>query len=226
MYKEYIKRKEKIIITAIELLDELGINGLTTREIANRQGITEPAVYRHYSGKKDIILSILDRFSSFDKTIMNTIVSNNMPYRKGLIYFAKAYSEYYANYPEICTVLFSFDTYRYDLDTQQKMEQIVNRRRDFLVKIGKLGIENGECSKSLEAESIADSVLGIIFSITFLWKINKQDFDLKDRIMVTLENFLLAILQEPIVKEAIMSGAKEFILKPFKEETVVGVDKL
>jgi AcrR family transcriptional regulator len=41
--KEYHQRKNKIIIEAIDLLDEAGIQGLTTKEIAKRQGITEPA---------------------------------------------------------------------------------------------------------------------------------------------------------------------------------------
>ena len=48
MPKSYLTRKEKIIINAIDILDEGGINGLTMKEIANQQGITEPAVYRQF----------------------------------------------------------------------------------------------------------------------------------------------------------------------------------
>ena len=46
MYKDYIKRKEKVIISSIDLFDEAGIKGLTTKELAKREGITEPAIYK------------------------------------------------------------------------------------------------------------------------------------------------------------------------------------
>jgi AcrR family transcriptional regulator len=45
MKKNIIKRKNKIIIEAIDLLDELGIQGLTTKEIAKRRDPSEPAIY-------------------------------------------------------------------------------------------------------------------------------------------------------------------------------------
>ena len=47
-------RRGEILEAALEVFAERGYDGGTMREIANRVGVTEPALYRHYSGKEAI----------------------------------------------------------------------------------------------------------------------------------------------------------------------------
>ena len=54
-----LNRKDSIVITAIEIMSELGIHGLTTKEIARRQGISEGTIFRYFRSKNEIILSML-----------------------------------------------------------------------------------------------------------------------------------------------------------------------
>ena len=46
-----LHRKEQLILTAIEIIDEIGIQRLTTREIAKRQQISEATIFRHFKIK-------------------------------------------------------------------------------------------------------------------------------------------------------------------------------
>ena len=51
--------KEKILETAIDLFAENGYDRTSVRQLAHAVGLTESAVYRHYSGKDDILKEIL-----------------------------------------------------------------------------------------------------------------------------------------------------------------------
>ena len=187
MYNEVLKRKEKIIITAIDLLDEAGINGLTTKEIARRQNITEPAIYKQFKGKKEIVMAILDRCAAFDDLIKNTLIDNKISGKDGILYFVKAYAEYYQNYPQITTAMFSFDMFRYDIDLHERMNQIVNERMNIVFSIISKGIEVGEFPKEMDKVAFADSIFGVIWSTTFMWQMGGCSFDLKNRIMKAME---------------------------------------
>ena len=190
MYKDILKRKEKIIITAIDLLDEVGIHGLTTKEIAKRQNVTEPAIYRQFDNKKDIVSSILDRYAVYDESIRCTILDNKMGCRQGILYFAKTYAEYYQSYPQITTISFSFDVFRYDKEINEKMVNTVNKRYGLILQLVSIGIERGEISSHSDCEVIADAIFSTIWSITFLWKINQCNFELKERMIKAIETIL------------------------------------
>jgi AcrR family transcriptional regulator len=50
--------KEKIFDAAIDMFAENGYNGVSIRDISHTVGITEAAVYKHYSSKEEILESI------------------------------------------------------------------------------------------------------------------------------------------------------------------------
>lgn len=195
MYSEHLRRRDNIIITAIDLLDEVGVQGMTTKEIAKRQHITEPAIYKQFTGKKEIILTILQKFSDFDKSIYNTVIEQNMSCRKGLVYFMSTYAEYYQSYPQISTVLLSYDMFKYDSITNEKMKNIINERRNLLSKIILAGQEEGGFSKRISADDAAEVILGILISTTYNWKMDNCSFSLKEKLLkvfdICIGNWLL-----------------------------------
>ncbi len=52
-------RKAEIIDAAAEVFGEQGYDGGSMREIASRVGVTEPALYRHFSGKEALFLALI-----------------------------------------------------------------------------------------------------------------------------------------------------------------------
>lgn len=193
MYRKYIKRKERVIIDAVELLDEQGIQGLTTKELARREGITEPAIYRQFDGKKDIILAILDKFSTFDEFITNTILEQKMKFHDALLYYLESYATYYQSYPQISTVLFSFDVFKYEPETNSKMQEIMDRRYEFIALLARKGVESGELDSNIEPGKLAEIALGILWSATWRWKMTGSVFNLKENIMSSIRRVIDSI---------------------------------
>lgn len=52
------ERQRDILGAALDLLAQGGSRALTTRNLAARLGITEPAIYRHFSCKKELLLAL------------------------------------------------------------------------------------------------------------------------------------------------------------------------
>ncbi|NLB03802.1 MAG: TetR/AcrR family transcriptional regulator, partial [Bacteroidales bacterium] len=55
-------RQTEIVETALNLINENGIQGLTIKNLSKKIGISEPAIYRHFENKIEILLAVLDTF--------------------------------------------------------------------------------------------------------------------------------------------------------------------
>ncbi len=187
MNKEILKRKESFIITAIQTLDELGVQGLTTRELAKREGVSEPALYRQFNSKDDIILAVVEEFAKYDSNIINTILENDMSFMDGILYFAGTYSDYYQGYSQIASVMYSSDFYRNSKEANEKMKIVFEKRFNFIKSFIEKAEQKEEIKFEISSEELADIILGIIHSITYFWKTRDSSENLKGKISRSLE---------------------------------------
>ena len=179
-----LRRKDKILISAISLLDSNGVSGITTKNLALDQNITEPALYRQYKGKQDILDSIVDEYVSYDRKILNTIKESNMTGKQAIIFYAKRFSELYQNYSELTTVMFSMDLFQYNQKTQLIMKKATQERLDLLtVLFSQLGEE-------VDAKELASLLNGIIVSQAYEWRLMNKNYSLEERIMSFIEKLL------------------------------------
>lgn len=58
--------KERIIDVALELFAQSGYLGTSMSDIAKQLGITKGALYKHYTGKQEILDSIVERMNKMD----------------------------------------------------------------------------------------------------------------------------------------------------------------
>lgn len=54
-------RQAEILDRAAELVADSGLSQLTMKRLAERVGFTEPALYRHYSGKSALLAAMIER---------------------------------------------------------------------------------------------------------------------------------------------------------------------
>src|SRR5258708_1698616 len=54
-------RKEILMAAARDLFSEQGFRGTTTRQIAERAGVTEAIVFRHFASKDELYWAVLER---------------------------------------------------------------------------------------------------------------------------------------------------------------------
>lgn len=66
------RTRERILDAAAGVLTDLGLARATTKEIARAAGISEAALYRHFSGKEELFVTVLkERLPGFGATVLD-----------------------------------------------------------------------------------------------------------------------------------------------------------
>lgn len=190
MKKDYLSRRESIILSAVDIIDELGIHALSIRELASRQEVTEPAIYRHFTNKLDIIIGIIDYYSHFDELIMNTIEVQGLNAKDSIRFFCKAFMEYYENYPALTAIYFSYHSLIYDPVLFDKISEIDEKRNSFLESLIEKGQKSGEIVKAFSGTELVDMIMGLQTQLIFKWRMRRYNFSLKKSAITTLEKIL------------------------------------
>jgi len=175
---KYFRRKDGIIIDAIKLMDMKGLHGMTTRELAFMQGITEPAIYRQFKNKNDIIQSILEDFAKYDEAISSTVKQFDGTPVEALLYFGKLYSDYYENYPEIASIMFSIEYLKTNENLYEIFKNIIDGRKKTIEEL----LEKIEMVDETAKSEIAELMNGVFLAQTMFWKMDGCSYSLSNRI--------------------------------------------
>lgn len=185
-----LKRKETIIISAMELLEEEGISGVTTKNIARRQGVSEPALYRQFQGKQEIMEAMMEELGSFDHRIQNTLLESELQGREAILFYINRYGELYENYSELSTILLSMDVYFYEESTRNRMKDMLMARKEFLTEL----ILRNRNSLSMKAEvtekDMASMILGTMLAQILEWRLSQKEFSLAVRFQEVFQTLL------------------------------------
>jgi AcrR family transcriptional regulator len=82
---------------ALRLVDEEGIEALTTRRLAKRLGVEGPSLYNHVRNRDDL----LDEMTVLIDEQVDTSVLDHADWRVGLAEFARSYRRAFAAHPHI-----------------------------------------------------------------------------------------------------------------------------
>lgn len=188
----YIKRKDSIILTTIEIIDEMGFQNLTTKEICRRQEFVEGSLYKHFKSKDEIILGVLDYYIKFDEEIGQTIEMKKFSSKESILYYITCFAEYYENYPAMTAILNTCEVLRNEVGVAHKVVEIYNFRTKLMVNFIEEGIKTGQFNSNIDSENLSDIILGSFSAIILKWRMRQFNFNLKERLLSTLDMILKA----------------------------------
>jgi AcrR family transcriptional regulator len=187
---DLLPRKEQLILTTIDIINDLGIQKLTTREIAKRQNISEATIFRHFNSKNELLSSTLDYFVQFDKDILQTARLRKLKPLQALLFFGVSLAEYYENYPAITAILHLFDVMRYESELADKVLEIQNGRVAVLHQLVEEAVKEEEIGQDIDSEMLAIVILGAFKELCLNWRLSWFTFSLRERTQVMLEKML------------------------------------
>ncbi len=190
MVMNILHRKEQLILTAIDIINELGIQKLTTREIAKRQDISEATLFRHFKNKNDLLIAVLDYFNQFDADILQSAKLNHLPPKEALIYSLTSVAEYYENYPAITTLFQVFDVLLYEEELSDKVKEIQMSRISTIAGYIEEAKRAGELNEEIDSRNVAIMISGYFRELCFHWKMEQYSFSLRDNLISTVNKML------------------------------------
>lgn len=178
MGKEEVK--QKIILTAIECIEQEGIQGATVRKIADRAGVNVAAINYHFGSKEQLFQIVMNA------TLNESFVQNINDYegmwqsdtRKALQHFLEDTLEGAVNYPNLTKAHLAEAFLKNDFNTNS-----VIRINEFLTEFHGLirnNLRSGDDIKSRIAVSQLFSAFLMIGMMPDLFS-EFLNFDLKDK---------------------------------------------
>jgi len=193
MNTELTNRQQEIIEVSLKLIAENGIQGFTIKNLAQKMGFTEAAVYRHYENKVQIFVAILDFFKqNFESFFTNQIQSKSTALNKIEQLFLNHFKIFTQN-PSIVAVIFSEEVFRSEVILLQKFTEIMNANSEILIKMIKEGQENKEIRDDILPTNLAIMVMGSLRLYVKQWQMSNYSFDLNIKGLEIISSIKLLI---------------------------------
>ena len=172
-------RQSQIIAESINIISKQGIQGLTIKNLSKRIGISEPAIYRHFDSKIEILLTILDTFKQNSQYALAKIAVDNIPAVKKLeeIYFH--HFKVFANNPALTAVIFSEEIFKNDFRLSEKVLSIMKTNQQILCDILKNGQSSNEIRNDTSAKQLALIIMGSLRLFVTQWRLTDFSFNLE-----------------------------------------------
>lgn len=190
MEPKLLSTKEGLVLATIEVISECGLQGLTTREVAKRQGISESTIFKHYRTKNELMLAVLEHFSQFDQAIIESMKDKDFRPIEAITYFVDSYVTYYENYPEITAIILAYEGLMRDPDLIDMVKSIFNNRLSNIRLLIDEAKRYGEFEVEVDSESLTDVIIGLERVIILKWRINNYNFPLKKHTLASLKMVL------------------------------------
>jgi len=175
----HTERQQEIIEIALGLIHEKGIQGLTIKNLAKRLGITEPAIYRHFENKIQILTVILDMMKKNTGGIFDAELNSDAPAVKKIERLFEKQFQSFAQMPSLASVVFSEEIFRNEKKLIDKISEVIEHNNQTLSAILTEGQQNNEIRNDIEAGHLVIFIMGALRLFVKRWQFSGFAFNLE-----------------------------------------------
>ncbi len=192
--EKFTDRQIEIMEAATARIDKYGIQNLTIKTLAEDIGLSEPALYRHFKSKNDILLSVLNYFITEMKQRIENIPTNNDKIAgdelRGIF---NSQLQTFTNKPAVVSVIFAESIFHYNEGLTQKVSEIMDLMHQYVKANIEKGQKAGQYSKLINASTLTTIILGGIRMTVLKWKLSGHKSNLIKDGNTVLEGILKMI---------------------------------
>ncbi len=184
------ERKQQIVQAAISIMAEQGIPGTTTRRIAEKVGVSEPALYKYFPGKKELMLEALNEVGNrFVNTLSGAI--NERDIVPDRIYaMSTALYEFVMEHPEESMLLFETITATRDPEIRAALSDKLLQYIGMLSDIFEIGKNEGTVREDLDTTVAAWQILSLGITLVFAFLLGLSDVLTREKALLAVEEIL------------------------------------
>jgi len=176
---DFTKRQKDIIDVSIKIIAKKGIQHLTIKNISKSLGISEPAIYRHFESKLDILLAILLNFKIKMRNSIDHIQAlGKSPVEQIEVMLFSHFKEF-VNNPALAAVIFSEEIFQNDKRLAREVKSIMKLSQDFITSLIQEGQQSHMIRDDIPQEQLSLIILGALRLIVTRWQLSDTAFDLE-----------------------------------------------
>jgi AcrR family transcriptional regulator len=175
----HTERQQEIIETALGLINEKGIQGLTIKNLSKRLGITEPAIYRHFENKIQILIALLDLLKKNTSVIFEAELNSD---ETAVLKVARLFEKHFKSFaemPSLASVVFSEEIFRNEEKLISKISEVIEHNNKTLLAILTEGQRNNEIRDDIEAGHLVIFIMGALRLFVKKWQFSGFAFNLE-----------------------------------------------
>ncbi|MCO5269033.1 MAG: TetR/AcrR family transcriptional regulator [Brumimicrobium sp.] len=171
--QEFTERQIEIMEAATNRISKYGIQNLTIKTLAEDIGLSEPALYRHFKSKNEILLSVLEYFKmEMQNRIQSIQFKEDDSYAERLRLIFNSQLQTFTDKPAIVSVIFAESIFHFDENLSNKVAEIMDLMQNYVLENVKNGQENGQYSKVIGASTLTTIIIGGMRMTVLKWKLS------------------------------------------------------
>jgi AcrR family transcriptional regulator len=194
-YKSTQIRQKQIIAAAQKVILRYGSEHVTIKRIAKEVGISEPAIYRHFRSKRDILSLMIDNIENTLITgikIKSTGKSFTFETLEGVFqhHISRIIQRKGVSFQVIAEII-SLGDKKLNRKVFALIDNYTARIKDVLEK----GMKAGILKQDIDLEGAADLYFGMIQGLVNTWALSQYSYDLKKKYESVWHIFLNTIIK-------------------------------
>ena len=189
------ERQIEITKVALELISEKGIQGLTIKNLAKKIGISEPAIYRHYDSKTDILIAVLDLFKQNTEQLFEKELNNEGKAIDKIEHLFTNHFTTLSTTPSLVSVIFSEEIFRNEPVLIDKIAEVIGKNDKILTTIIVKGQKTGEIRTDIEAKYLSIIIIGTLRLFVKKWQFSAFSYNLPKEGKKLIDSIKLLIVK-------------------------------
>lgn len=193
MGKPQEQRKKEIVQATMDLTAEVGIKKVTTQAIADKVGIAQPTVFRHFKTREAIFVSVISWISENLFKAISKGMDSTTPADEKLHTLLKRQLNFISKHRAIPKVLFSDLLHLESPKLKAAIQEVMNNYMKRVTQLLNEGVESGLFREDHDADETARYLAALVQGIVLRWSIYEFSFPLEkeaDRIWEFLQPIL------------------------------------
>lgn len=179
MGKPQEERRREIVEATLELTAEQGIKRVTTQAIADRVGIAQPTVFRHFKTRDAIFAAVIGWIAENLFNAINIGSKSDAPADEQLRLLIQRQLTFINKHRAIPKVLFSDLLHLESPKLKAALQEVMNRYINRVTELLNEGIQSGRFRDDLDADETARYLTALIQGLVLRWSIYEFNFSLE-----------------------------------------------
>jgi AcrR family transcriptional regulator len=171
------ERREEIKESILDIVFTEGMHKLSTRYLAQKVGVSEGALFRHYPTKKAMIEDIIGDVNLEMVSRLKSIAESDKAPQLRLDEYITFTLDYLYQKKGITLILFTEASYQNDEGLKQTMNEIYKSQKQYFTKIITDGFAEGIWDDTINVENLARLYMGIPITLNIEMILNAENFD-------------------------------------------------
>jgi AcrR family transcriptional regulator len=175
----FTKRQIEIIEASKYLIGEKGVQNLTIKNLAKKMSFSEPALYRHFKDKTQILKGLLLFHREAIKNGIFKILDSDKNALEKIEAVLKFKFAHIVKNPALVMVIFSETSFQYCSVLSKVVRKILDQRKNKIISLIESGQNEGSIRSDINSQQLATIVLGGIRTTILSWRLSGFESDLK-----------------------------------------------